>query len=69
MSDDYQVCTTGEIGDVTVAIECVGEERLADMVHLDLVDRADEIRQIVEEDTHPDEADGDMRVDWERYNE
>lgn len=63
-NESFHVETSGEIGEVDVTIRCEGEEKLAEFIHMDLVNRADEIRQIVELDRHPEAVDVQTKIDW-----
>lgn len=60
--------TDGVIDTVEVEITVEGDyEHLAELIHSDLVSRADELNQIVELDRHPAATDPPMRVDWEGW--
>ena len=58
--------TVGEIGGIEVEITVEGEpESEAEKIHSDLVGRADELRQILYENIHPDATEPPIRVKWE----
>lgn len=61
---DYQLIE-GNIGSVTVEVTVEGDEDLAEMIYFDLVGRAQELRQMVEEDIHPDATEPTYHVPWE----
>lgn len=66
----YSVQTDGVINHVEVEIRCVAfpeEEHLAELIHQDLVSRADEINQIVELDIHPEATTPTNRIGWEGW--
>lgn len=64
----FHVETDGVIGTVEVEIRVSGDdEHLAELIHSDLVSRADELNQIVELDRHPDATNPQTRVDWEGW--
>lgn len=64
----FHVETDGVIDTVEVTIRCEGDdEHLAELIHRDLVSRADEINQIVELGKHPAATYPQTEIDWEGW--
>lgn len=60
--------TEGEILGVDVTITVKGDdEQLADLIHSDLVGRAEELNEIVEAGVHPEATRPPTSVDWVAY--
>jgi len=55
----------GDIGDCEVTINVEGPEDTAEKIQMDLQSRAEELRQIIEEDIHPDATEQVYRIRWE----
>lgn len=63
-----KIKTDGVIDTVEVEIRVNGDdEHLAELIHSDLVSRADELNQIVELGQHPAATTPQTRVDWEGW--
>lgn len=66
--DTYRLETFGEIAGVDVTVVVEGDdEHLADLIHMDLTSRGDELNQIIELERHPDATEPPTRVDWEGF--
>lgn len=60
--------TTGDIGDATITVTIESDdEPLANRIYADLVGRADELKQMVEEDVPQEETMPPMTADWASY--
>lgn len=63
-----KIQTGGVIENTEVEIRVSGDdEHLAELIHSDLVSRADELNQIAELGKHPDATTSQTRVDWEGW--